>query len=146
MENSSANKKKLEEVFNIVKTLRKELDESYFILKTSFNPLKNIDILDDKRKVIKEITEKIKEFGNITADNEDESKDIKEAVRAEIFAIAELNAAFSGLIKKNIYYNQLTISSIADAFNKNSIYDRGGANDSNFFPLKNVLLKHGVRV
>ena len=155
MENTDANKKKLEDLLSIVRRLKKELNESYLILRTGFNPLKNIDVFDNKRIILKEITEKIKEFGVITADGGDGGKDgvlddycekIKELLKTEILEIAELNVAFSSLVKKNIYYNQLTISFITDSFNKSSIYDRAGGNNSNFFPLKNVLMKSGVRV
>ena len=155
MENTDANKKKLEDLLSIVRRLKKELNESYLILRTDFNPLKNIDVFDNKRIILKEITEKIKEFGVITADGGDRGKDgvpddycekIKELLKTEILEIAELNVAFSSLVKKNIYYNQLTISFITDSFNKSSIYDRAGGNNSNFFPLKNVLMKSGVRV
>jgi hypothetical protein len=155
MENTEANKKKLEDLLSIVKRLKKELNESYLILRTNFNPLKNIDVFDNKRIVLKEITEKVKELGAITADGGDGGKDgvlddycekIKELLKTEILEIAELNVAFSSLVKKNIYYNQLTISFITDSFNKSSIYDRAGGNNSNFFPLKNVLMKSGVRV
>ena len=154
MKNTVPNENKLEDLLGIVKRLKKELDDSYSMLKGNFNPLKNIDIFDDKRKVLKEIAEKIKEFGAVTGGNEEisgedgvrGSSEIKELLKAEILEIAELNSAFSALIKKNIYYNQLTISFITDAFNKNSIYDRAGGSNSNFFPLKNVLMKSGVRV
>ena len=155
MENTDANKKKLEDLLSIVRKLKKELNESYLILRTNFNPLKNIDVFDNKRIVLKEITEKVKELGAITADGGDGGKDgvlddycekIKELLKTEILEIAELNVAFSSLVKKNIYYNQLTISFITDSFNKSSIYDRAGGNNSNFFPLKNVLMKSGVRV
>lgn len=155
MENTDANKKKLEDLLSIVRRLKKELNESYLILRTNFNPLKNIDVFDNKRIVLKEITEKVKELGAITADGGDGGKDgvlddycekIKELLKTEILEIAELNVAFSSLVKKNIYYNQLTISFITDSFNKSSIYDRAGGNNSNFFPLKNVLMKSGVRV
>ena len=61
MENTDANKKKLEDLLNIVRRLKKELNESYLILRTNFNPLKNIDVFDNKRIVLKEITEKVKE-------------------------------------------------------------------------------------
>ena len=155
MENTDANKKKLEDLLSIVRRLKKELNESYLILRTDFNPLKNIDVFDNKRIILKEITEKVKELGAITADGGDGGKDgvlddycekIKELLKTEILEIAELNGAFSSLVKKNIYYNQLTISFITDSFNKSSIYDRAGGNNSNFFPLKNVLMKSGVRV
>ena len=155
MENTDANKKKLEDLLSIVRRLKKELNESYLILRTNFNPLKNIDVFDNKRIVLKEITEKVKELGAITADGGDGGKDgvlddycekIKELLKTEILEIVELNGAFSSLVKKNIYYNQLTISFITDSFNKSSIYDRAGGNNSNFFPLKNVLMKSGVRV
>lgn len=155
MENTDADKKKLEDLLSIVKRLKKELNESYLILRTNFNPLKNIDVFDNKRIVLKEITEKVKELGAITADGGDRGKDgvlddycekIKELLKTEILEIVELNGAFSSLVKKNIYYNQLTISFITDSFNKSSIYDRAGGNNSNFFPLKNVLMKSGVRV
>ncbi len=144
------NKKKLEDLLIIIKRLKKELEESYLILKNSFNPLKNINIFDDKRIIIKEITEKIKNLTQITdggenSENDDDNNEIKELLKAEILKIAEINEAFSGLIKKNICYNQLTISFITDSFNKCSIYDRAGGNDSNFLPLKNVLIKFGVR-
>ncbi len=158
MENTVENKKKLEDLLKITLRLKKELGESYLILRTDFNPLNNIDTFDNKRVVLKEITEKIKEPGvlqlglqekgeELTDRYEDEDiKNIKELIKAEILEIAELNNAFSALIKKNIYYNQLTISFITDAFNKSSIYDRAGENNSNFFPLKNFLMKSGVRV
>lgn len=155
MKNTDANKKKLEDLLSIVRRLKKELNESYLILRTNFNPLKNIDVFDNKRIVLKEITEKVKELGAITADGGDGGKDgvlddycekIKELLKTEILEIVELNGAFSSLVKKNIYYNQLTISFITDSFNKSSIYDRAGGNNSNFFPLKNVLMKSGVRV
>ena len=155
MKNTVSNENKIEDLLAIVRRLKKELNDSYSMLKTNFNPIKNIDIFDDKRKILKEIADKIKEFGAVTAGNEEISGEdgvrgvgleIKELLKAEILEIAELNSAFSSLIKKNIYYNQLTISFITDAFNKNSIYDRAGGNNSNFFPLKNVLMKSGVRV
>ena len=154
MKNKVSNENKIEDLLGIVRRLKKELDDSYSMLKTNFNPLKNIDIFDDKRKILKEIAEKIKEFGTVAGGNEEisgedgvrGSSEIKELLKAEILEIAELNSAFSALIKKNIYYNQLTISFITDAFNKNSIYDRAGGSNSNFFPLKNVLMKSGVRV
>ena len=154
MKNTVSNENKLEDLLGIVKRLKKELNDSYLMLKTNFNPIKNIDIFDDKRKILKEIAEKIKEFGAATGGNEEISVEegvrggqaIKELLKAEIQEIAELNSAFSALIKKNIYYNQLTISFITDAFNKNSIYDRAGGSNSNFFPLKNVLMKSGVRI
>jgi benzoyl-CoA reductase/2-hydroxyglutaryl-CoA dehydratase subunit BcrC/BadD/HgdB len=154
MKNTVSNENKLEDLLEIVRRLKKELNDSYSMLKTNFNPIKNIDIFDDKRKILKEIAEKIKEFGAATGGNEEISVEegvrggqaIKELLKAEIQEIAELNSAFSALIKKNIYYNQLTISFITDAFNKNSIYDRAGGSNSNFFPLKNVLMKSGVRV
>ncbi len=154
MKNTVSNENKLEDLLEIVRRLKKELNDSYLMLKTNFNPIKNIDIFDDKRKILKEIAEKIKEFGAATGGNEEISVEegvrggqaIKELLKAEIQEIAELNSAFSALIKKNIYYNQLTISFITDAFNKNSIYDRAGGSNSNFFPLKNVLMKSGVRV
>ena len=142
MKNTVSNENKLEDLLGIVKRLKKELEDSYSMLKVNFNPLKNIDIFDDKRKVLKEIAEKIKEFGAATGDD----AEIKELLKAEILEIAELNSAFSALIKKNIYYNQLTISFITEAFNKSSIYDKAGVNNSNFFPLKNVLMKSGVRI
>ena len=154
MKNTVPNENKLEDLLGIVKRLKKELDDSYSMLKGNFNPLKNIDIFDDKRKVLKEIAEKIKGFGAVAGGNEEisgedgvrGSSEIKELIKAEILEIAELNSAFSALIKKNIYYNQLTISFITEAFNKSSIYDRAGVNNSNFFPLKNVLMKSGVRI
>ena len=154
MKNTVSNENKLEDLLGIVKRLKKELNDSYSMLKGNFNPLKNIDIFDDKRKVLKEIAEKIKEFGAVTGGNEEISgedgvrggSEIKELIKAEILEIAELNRDFSALIKKNIYYNQLTISFITEAFNKSSIYDRAGVNNSNFFPLKNVLMKSGVRI
>ena len=154
MKNTVSNENKLENLLGIVRRLKKELDDSYSMLKTNFNPLKNIGIFDDKRKVLKEIAEKIKGFGAVAGGNEEisgedgvrGSSEIKELLKAEILEIAELNSAFSALIKKNIYYNQLTISFITESFNKSSIYDRAGVNNSNFFPLKNVLMKSGVRV
>ena len=154
MKNTVSNENKLEDLLEIVRRLKKELNDSYLMLKTNFNPIKNIDIFDDKRKILKEIADKIKEFGAVTAGNEEISVEegvrggqaIKELLKAEIQEIAELNSAFSALIKKNIYYNQLTISFITEAFNKSSIYDRAGGSNSNFFPLKNVLMKSGVRV
>ena len=154
MKNTVSNENKLENLLEIVRRLKKELDDSYSMLKTNFNPIKNIDIFDDKRKILKEIADKIKEFGAVTGGKEEISgedevrggSEIKELLKAEILEIAELNSAFSALIKKNIYYNQLTISFITEAFNKSSIDDRAGVNNSNFFPLKNVLMKSGVRV
>ncbi|MCL4428318.1 MAG: flagellar protein FlgN [Deltaproteobacteria bacterium] len=148
MENIGVNEKKLEDLLKIVLKLKQELNEAYLILKTNFNPLKNIDIFDNKRTALKETAEKIKDFGAFSTDDDrdEDNEKIKELIKAEMREIAELNNAFSGLIKKNIYYNQLTISFITDAFNKSSIYDRAGGNNSNFFPLKNVLMKSGVRV
>jgi len=151
MKNTISRENKLEDLLETVKSLKKELEDSYSILKSNFNPLKNIDIFDEKRKFLKETAEKIKEFGVLTdgkgeSDGTGGSQELKELLKTEIQAINELNSAFSDLIKKNIYYNQLTISFITDAFNKSSIYDRAGVNNSNFFPLKNVLMKSGVRV
>ena len=55
MKNTVSNENKLEDLLGIVKRLKKELNDSYSMLKGNFNPLKNIDIFDDKRIILKEI-------------------------------------------------------------------------------------------
>ncbi len=155
--------KKYEELLKIVGTLKKELYDSYHILKTSFNPLINLNLFERKRTILKEITEKIKKSGlflakraaertgynyedGISAEEAGRIEEIKALIKAEVFELSEINEAFSSLIRENIYYNQLTISFITDAFRRNSIYDRAGGNNTGFSPLKNVLMKSGVRV
>ena len=147
MENLTENKKHFNELLEIVLRLKKELNESYLILKSDFNPLENIDAFNDKRKILNELTSKLKEFVLVEQDKKgEELADIKNRIRAEIFEIININGAFSGLIKKNIYYNQLTISFITDIFHKNSIYNKVGETNSNFSPLKNVLMGSGLKI
>ncbi|MCL4498257.1 MAG: hypothetical protein M1412_01595 [Deltaproteobacteria bacterium] len=147
MENLTENKKHFNELLKIVLRLKKELNESYLILKSDFNPLENIDAFNDKRKILNELTLKLREFVLVEQDKSDEElADIKNRIRAEIFEIININGAFSGLIKKNIYYNQLTISFITDIFHKNSIYNKVGETNSNFSPLKNVLMGSGLKI
>ena len=147
MENLTENKKHFDELLEIVLRLKKELNESYLILKSDFNPLENIDAFNDKRKILNELTLKLREFVLVEQDKSDEElADIKNRIRAEIFEIININGAFSGLINKNIYYNQLTISFITDIFHKNSIYNKVGETNSNFSPLKNVLMGSGLKI
>lgn len=147
MENLTENKKHFSELLEIVLRLKKELNESYLILKSDFNPLENIDAFNDKRKILNELTLKLREFVLVEQDKKgEELADIKNRIRAEIFEIININGAFSGLIKKNIYYNQLTISFITDIFHKNSIYNKVGETNSNFSPLKNVLMGSGLKI
>lgn len=147
MKNLTENKKHFNELLKIVLRLKKELNESYLILKSDFNPLENIDAFNDKRKILNELTLKLKEFVLVEQDKKgEELADIKNRIRAEIFEIININGAFSGLIKKNIYYNQLTISFITDIFHKNSIYNKVGETNSNFSPLKNVLMGSGLKI
>ncbi|RZD14540.1 MAG: hypothetical protein EVJ47_05055 [Candidatus Acidulodesulfobacterium ferriphilum] len=147
MENLTENKKHFGELLEIVLRLKKELNESYLILKSDFNPLENIDAFNDKRKILNELTLKLREFVLVEQDKKgEELADIKNRIRAEIFEIININGAFSGLIKKNIYYNQLTISFITDIFHKNSIYNKVGETNSNFSPLKNVLMGSGLKI
>ncbi len=147
MENLTENKKHFNELLKIVLRLKKELNESYLILKSDFNPLENIDAFNDKRKILNELTLKLREFVLVEQDKSDEElADIKNRIRAEIFEIININGAFSELIKKNIYYNQLTISFITDIFHKNSIYNKVGETNSNFSPLKNVLMGSGLKI
>ncbi|MDA8053128.1 MAG: hypothetical protein M0012_03105 [Deltaproteobacteria bacterium] len=147
MENLTENKKHFNELLEIVLRLKKELNESYLILKSDFNPLENIDAFNDKRKILNELTLKLREFVLVEQDKSDEElADIKNRIRAEIFEIININGAFSGLINKNIYYNQLTISFITDIFHKNSIYNKVGETNSNFSPLKNVLMGSGLKI
>ncbi len=147
MENLTENKKHFGELLEIVLRLKKELNESYLILKSDFNPLENIDAFNDKRKILNERTLKLREFVLVEQDKKgEELADIKNRIRAEIFEIININGAFSGLIKKNIYYNQLTISFITDIFHKNSIYNKVGETNSNFSPLKNVLMGSGLKI
>ena len=154
--------KQYEELLDIVLKLKNELSACYDVLKTSFNPLNNISLFEKKGAILKEITEKIKESGIFLskkeADTENEfldendyysysrAEEIKEIIKVEIYELSKINEAFSSLVRKNIYYNQLTISFITDAFKRNSIYDRSGANNALFSPLKNVLMKSGVRI
>ena len=147
MENLAENKKHFDGLLEIILRLKKELNESYLILKSDFNPLKNIDAFNDKRKILNELTLKLREFALIeqVQDNE-ELADIKKRLKAEIFEIININEAFSGLVKKNMYYNQLTISFITDIFHKNSIYNKAGETNSNFSPLKNVLMGSGLKI
>ena len=147
MKNLTENKKHFNELLKIVLRLKKELNESYLILKSDFNPLENIDAFNDKRKILNELTLKLREFVLVEQDKSDEElADIKNRIRAEIFEIININGAFSELIKKNIYYNQLTISFITDIFHKNSIYNKVGETNSNFSPLKNVLMGSGLKI
>ncbi len=147
MNSAIENKKNLESLLKIILTLKKELSESYLMLKTNFNPLNNLDLFNNKRAALKDITERIKTFGPIFIETGNEDlESVKEKIKSEMAEITNLNTAFYGLIKKNIYYSQLTISFITDAFNKSSIYNRSGANNADFFPLKNVLIGSGVRV
>jgi hypothetical protein len=147
MENLTENKKHFDGLLEIILRLKKELNESYLILKSDFNPLENIDAFNDKRKILNELTLKLREFVLVEQDKKgEELADIKNRIRAEIFEIININGAFSGLIKKNIYYNQLTISFITDIFHKNSIYNKVGETNSNFSPLKNVLMGSGLKI
>jgi hypothetical protein len=148
--------KTYEELLDIILKLKTELSDCYNVLKTSFNPLSNISLFEKKGAILKEITEKIKESGiflskqcdEVSEENEDKDKAevIKKIIKAEIYELSKINEAFSSLIRKNINYNQLTISFITDAFKRNSIYDRSGLNNDSFSPLKNVLMKSGVRI
>ena len=146
--------KKYEELLDIVLKLKIELSDCYNVLKTSFNPLSNISLFEKKGVILKKITEKIKESGiflskhndEFSEENDDGAEEIKEIIKAEIYELSKINEAFSSLIRKNINYNQLTISFITDAFKRNSIYDRSGSNNASFSPLKNVLMKSGVRI
>ena len=146
--------KKYEELLDIVLKLKSELSDCYSVLKTSFNPLSNISLFEKKGVILKKITEKIKESGiflskhndEFSEENDDGAEEIKEIIKAEIYELSKINEAFSSLIRKNINYNQLTISFITDAFKRNSIYDRSGSNNASFSPLKNVLMKSGVRI
>ena len=148
--------KKYEELLDIVLKLKNELSDCYNVLKTGFNPLVNISLFEKKGSILKEITEKIKESGIFPSKTENEVSDenddrlraeeIKGIIKAEIYELSKINEAFSSLVRKNIYYNQLTISFITDAFKRNSIYDRSGSNDASFSPLKNVLMKSGLRI
>jgi hypothetical protein len=158
MKSLAEHKNNLVTLLKALLNLKAELKESYSRLKDNFNPLANTLFFDKKRAALNEIIEKIRYSGATSQDNplktagesESESEEeeiiiLKDSIKKELLEIAELNAAFSGLIKKNMYYNQLTISFIADSFKRNSIYGKGGQNDSGFFPLKNVLIKSGVR-
>ncbi len=146
--------KTYEELLDIVLKLKSELSGCYSVLKTSFNPLSNISLFEKKGAILKEITEKIKESGiflskqddEVSKGNDDGAEEIKEIIKAEIYELSKINEAFSSLIRKNINYNQLTISFITDAFKRNSIYNRSGSNNASFSPLKNVLMKSGVRI
>jgi hypothetical protein len=146
--------KTYEELLDIILKLKSELSDCYSVLKTSFNPLSNISLFEKKGAILKEITEKIKESGiflskhndEFSEGNDDAAEEIKEIIKAEIYELSKINEAFSSLIRKNINYNQLTISFITDAFKRNSIYDRSGSNNASFSPLKNVLMKSGVRI
>ncbi len=154
--------KTYEELLDAVLKLKNELSDCYAVLKTSFNPLDNINLFEKKRSILKEITEKIKESGiflsnekpDLEVSQDDDgyiglelkTEEIKEIIKAEIYELSKINEAFSSLIRKNMYYNQLTISFITDAFKRNSIYDRSGLNNSSFSPLKNILMQTGVRV
>ena len=151
------NKTKLktyEELLDVVLKLKTELSDCYSVLKTSFNPLSNISLFEKKGAILKEITEKIKESGiflskhndEFSEGNDDGAEEIKEIIKAEIYELSKINEAFSSLIRKNINYNQLTISFITDAFKRNSIYDRSGSSNASFSPLKNILMKSGVRI
>ena len=152
MENLTEDKEHFKELLEIIFRLKKELNESYLTLSSNFNPLENIDIFNSKREILNELTLRLKEFDLIESDrsgsdrSDEELINIKNRIKAEIFEIRDINEAFSELIKKNIYYNQLTISFIADIFNKNSIYNKAGENNSNFSPLKNVLMGSGLKI
>lgn len=130
-----------------VHRLKKELQDSYSMMKNSLDPVRNADFFNSRRAVLNELIENLKLFGESSVGGEEaEIEGIKEKIRAEVLEIAVLNSAFSDLIKKNIHYNSLTISFITDAFNRTSIYDRAGSNNSNFLPLKNVLMNSGVKI
>ena len=146
--------KTYEELLDIILKLKIELSDCYNVLKTSFNPLGNISLFEKKGSILKEITQKIKESGiflskqdnEISDENNYRAEEIKEIIKTEIYELSKINESFSSLVRKNIYYNQLTISFITDAFKRNSIYDRTGSNNDSFSPLKNVLMKSGVRI
>lgn len=143
------NARNLHEVLQAVLSLKKELKEAYLLLLHDLNSVKTPEVFFRKSESFKKLTEKISGFATgISAseaeNNESKIQDLKARIKSEIHEISKINEAFSGLVKKNIYYNQLTISFIAEAFNKNSIYNKAGANDSGFLPLKNVLIGSGI--
>ena len=153
MDNTAENKKNLENLLNGILMLKHELNGAYLTLRTDFNSIKNAGVFYAKKEVFNKLAEEIKgcaaRLAPLCPENGEEDADtagMKNSIRAEIMEIANINSAFSGLIKKNMHYNQLTISFIADAFNKSSIYNRAGVNNSNFFPLKSILMGSGVRI
>ena len=152
MENLTEYKNNLKELLRIALKLKKELDESYSAMRLNMNPIENADIFKKKKTVLSELAEKIRDVFKPDASLPDaeladeETIDLKNDIRTVVLEINEINESFTGLIKKNMYYNQLTISFIADAFNRSSIYNRTGENSSGFFPLKNILMGSGVRV
>ncbi|MHB8231607.1 MAG: flagellar export chaperone FlgN [bacterium] len=155
MENLTEYKNNLKELLDIALKLNKEISESYSAMRLNVNPVENTQVFNNKRKALSELIEKLKSLSKngssfqnagITGEGDEEIENLKNDIRTAVFEINKTNEAFSGLIKKNMYYNQLTISFIADAFNRSSIYGRTGENNSNFFPLKNILIGSGVRV
>ncbi|MHB1662042.1 MAG: flagellar export chaperone FlgN [bacterium] len=152
MENLTEYKNNLKELLSIALKLEEELNESYSAMRFNMNPLENADVFKKKKTILNELAEKIRGVfkpGASLPDAEEageEIMDLKNDIREAVLKINEINEAFSGLIKKNMYYNQLTISFIADAFNRSSIYNSAGENSSGFFPLKNILMGSGVRV
>ncbi|MFW0883572.1 flagellar export chaperone FlgN [Candidatus Acidulodesulfobacterium sp. H_13] len=157
MENLSEYRNNLNEILEIILNLKKEIEEFYLFLSSNFNLFENIDIFNKKKERLNESIGRLKgrlqtvsflqpcEKINESKKNE-EFEHLKNRIKDAVIEIGKINEAFSGLIKKNIHYNQLTISFITDAFSKSSIYNRSGSNESGFFPLKNILIGPGVKV
>lgn len=152
MKISTKGKEHFKELLRVVLSLKKELESAYLALDSNLDPAHSIRFFDGNRKVLNELVQRLESFGEIYSTNEDgikadeETDDLKKQIKAEILEIADINSAFSGLVKKNMYYNQLTISFITDIFKKNSVYDKSGENSSSFSPLKNVLMGSGLKI
>ncbi len=151
MENLSEYRNNLNEMLKVILNLKKELEESYLFLSSNFNLFENIDIFNKKKERLNELIGRLKGgFQTVSlsqpCEKIEEIEHLKNRIKDAVIEIGKINEAFSGLIKKNMHYNQLTISFITDAFGKSSIYNRSGSNESGFFPLKNILIGPGVKV
>ncbi len=155
MKTTTKDKKHFRELLGVVLSLKKELENAYLVLKSSINPAQDVQFFDSKRRVLSELVKRLESFSKtydteendaVRANEEKEIEDMRKEIRAGILEIVNINSAFSGLIKKNMHYNQLTISFITDIFNKNSVYNKGGETGSSSSPLKSVLIGSGLRI
>lgn len=133
-------------VLDLLASLKKVLRDSYSALKANAVPSQNIKICDENRLTLNHLVDKIKDMDlNGPLPLGIDIEQFKNKLRDEIREIASINKAFSDLIRKNIYYNHLTMSFISDELKKNNIYNNSGENNSEFSYLKNVLIGSGIK-